>query len=111
MIAKSNLSTARLILIATVILETITVVLRFGFELESHRDTASTIGVLTGGLRIHHGYCGVVIMLLALFIRQQKPTLFRWLTVVGAALILSDLIHHAVVLNFLVGSPEFHLFY
>ena len=38
----------------TLIFEVITCVMRFGLKLESTRDTASTIGRMTCGLRSHH---------------------------------------------------------
>jgi len=45
-------------------LEFVTCVLRFGFHKQSTKDTASTVGKLTGGIRIHHGYIGLVMILL-----------------------------------------------
>ena len=99
------------ILLLTAALELITLVLRFGFQLESTRDTASTIGRITFGLRIHHGYCGAVVLLVAWGISQTKP---RWAYagyVVGWALVLSDAIHHFLVLWPITGSPQFDFFY
>ena len=95
----------------TVVIELITVILRFGFKLESTRDTASTIGVLTHGIRIHHGYVGVLVVVIALFCLNALPLFSRWMLVSGTALICSDLIHHFVVLWLVVGSPEFDLTY
>ena len=95
----------------TCIIELVTVVLRFGFELESTRDTASTIGRLTFGIRIHHGYCGLVLMLVAYWLMSRYPRLARWGLIIGLALFLSDLIHHFLVLWPLTGSPHFDLTY
>lgn len=95
----------------TVAIEVATVVLRFGFKLESTRDTASTVGMLTHGIRIHHGYIGVLALVAALCLLKAAPILSRWVLVLGIALVASDLIHHFVVLWLVVGDPEFHLVY
>jgi hypothetical protein len=100
-----------LIVIATVVIELVTIVLRFGFALESTRHTASTIGVLTMGLRIHHGYCGALIVIVAWGLSQQYARIAKWGYVAGWALFLSDMIHHFAVLWPITGSPQFHLFY
>ncbi|MCA9058018.1 MAG: hypothetical protein KDA85_05945 [Planctomycetaceae bacterium] len=89
----------------------LTCILRFGVQLESTRDTASTIGVLTGGLRIHHSYVGVVLLLPAIWLDRKHPNLAGWLAAIGLGLFFSDLIHHFVVLWWFVGSPQFDLFY
>jgi len=96
-------------IVTTVVMETVTLVLRFGFELESTRDTASTIGQLTMGLRIHHSYIGVVFLLLSLVV--SRPNFRVPLIVLGCGLFWSDVIHHFLVLWPITGSPEFHLVY
>jgi hypothetical protein len=95
----------------TFIIELVTIVLRFGLHMESTRDTASTIGRLTFGIRIHHGYCGLVLMLVAYCLLTRYPRLARWGLIIGVALLLSDLIHHFLVLWPLTGSPHFDLTY
>lgn len=95
----------------TVIFEAITCVLRFGLRLESTRDTASTIGVLTFGLRIHHSYIGVAMIPIAMLVERRWPQIARHLLMIGMGLVLSDLIHHFIVLWYFVGSPQFDLFY
>jgi len=100
--------------VLTVLVEAVTAALRFGFDLQSTRDTASTIGTITGGLRIHHGYVGVLIILIILAatpLWRRWPRLSRFALIVGTALLLSDLVHHFLVLWPITGSPEFHLFY
>src|ERR1051326_7772751 len=73
------------------VIEGITVFLRYGLHWQSTRDTASTIGVLTLGLRVHHGYIGVFVMLLGwCFPLGLRHALW----IVGIGLILSDLAHH-----------------
>lgn len=96
----------------TVAIEVVTLILRFGFALESTRDTASTIGVLTFGIRIHHGYIGAVMIPLGLWQhRRNRLSLGRWIYIIGVALFLSDMIHHFLVLWPITGSPHFHLVY
>ncbi|MEO2020110.1 MAG: hypothetical protein ABGZ53_37745 [Fuerstiella sp.] len=95
----------------TVIFEVITCAMRFGLRLESTRDTASTIGRLTCGLRIHHSYIGVVIMLLACWLWDRYPKASWWMLAIGLGLFFSDLIHHFLVLWPVVGSPQFDFFY
>lgn len=99
-----------------VVLEVLTCFLRFGARLESTRDTASTIGVLTMGLRIHHGYIGIAVLIFA-WVLSRSPwpavseRVIRWLFIAGMALFASDMIHHFLVLWPITGSPQFHLWY
>lgn len=95
----------------TVILETLTCVMRFGLGLESTRDTASTIGVLTFGIRIHHGYIGIVMIPIAMWLWQRSPAIARYILVVALALFASDMIHHFLILWPITGNPHFHLVY
>jgi hypothetical protein len=95
------------LLVATAI-EIVTCLLRFWFHLEASRDT-SFLGGLTFGLRIHHGYVGLAVMLLGLL--PARGTLLRHLSIAGAALVVSDLVHHFLVLWLVTGDPQFHLFY
>jgi hypothetical protein len=95
-------------LILAVVFEGITCLFRFGLRLESTRDTKA-IGHLTFGLRIHHGYIGLVALIVCLFI---KESLTRDIVIVVAnALVLSDLAHHFLVLWPITGSPHFDFFY
>ena len=95
----------------TVLIEAVTVLLRFGLHLEATRDTASTLGRLTGGIRIHHGYVGVLAVLIAAAVLRRWPAAGRWILVIGVALVCSDLMHHFLVLWPIVGRTEFYLFY
>ncbi|MDG1893779.1 MAG: hypothetical protein P8J37_02615 [Fuerstiella sp.] len=95
----------------TVIFEVITCAMRFGLRLESTRDTASTIGRLTCGLRIHHSYIGGVVMLLSCWLWDQYPKASWWMLAIGLGLFFSDLIHHFLVLWPVVSSPQFDFFY
>ena len=95
----------------TILVEVITCILRFGLRLESTRDTASTIGVLTYGLRIHHGYIGGLLIVLACWGWMRYPRVAWWTLVIGLSLLFSDFVHHFLVLWPITGSPQFDLFY
>lgn len=95
---------------ATLLLELVTILFRFGFRLQSTRDTAATVGVLTRGVRIHHGYLGVLLVLCAMPLRRHGR-LYPRLLVSGNALLYSDLIHHFLVLWPVTGKHEFDLKY
>ena len=105
----------------TILLEALTLLLRFGMGLESTRDTATTIGVWTLGLRIHHGYIGMMLWMFYLAIGDHHATtphrtvllqkVAKVAAISGFALFASDLIHHFLVLWPIVGSPQFDLFY
>ena len=94
-------------LILAIVLEAITVVLRFGFKLESTRDT-TMIGTMTFGLRVHHGYIGLFLVPLAwCFPLGLRHAL--WIIAIG--LIFSDLVHHFIVLWYFIGDPQFDIIY
>ncbi|HEY8503119.1 MAG TPA: hypothetical protein VIL46_00955 [Gemmataceae bacterium] len=92
-------------------IELITVWMRFGVGLQSTRDTAM-IAPFTFGLRIHHGYIGVLLILAAApAVLRRIPGLPQLLVVAGVGLAVSDLAHHFLVLWPITGSPQFHLVY
>ena len=95
-------------LLLTVAIELVTCFLRFGFGLEAMRDTGA-LGAWTFGLRIHHGYLGAALVILGLLL--ARGFVLRWMLIIGGALVLSDLIHHFLVLWPIKGSPEFDVFY
>ena len=95
-------------LFAAVAIEAVTVILRFGFRLESQRDT-SALASFTFGLRIHHGYLGVVLAVAALFVRDRAAR--NLVLIVAVGLVLSDLFHHFLVLWPIYGDPQFYLVY
>ncbi|MGB0908593.1 MAG: hypothetical protein ACPGVT_13980 [Maricaulaceae bacterium] len=102
-------------LLSTAIIEAVTLLFRFGLKMESTRDTGF-MKVLTFGFRIHHGYVGVVILLLCLLLRKRllgkkMRKCFTLLCGLAIGLIASDLIHHFLVLWPLTGDPQFHLRY
>jgi hypothetical protein len=93
----------------TVAIEIATCVLRFGFGLQSHTDTAFMASV-TFGFRAHHGFYGLA-MLAGAAGAWRKVATRNALLILGSALFMSDMIHHFLVLWPLTGSPEFHLRY
>lgn len=95
-------------LVAALAIEAITCALRFGLGLQSSRDT-SALARWTLGLRIHHGYVGVALLVACAFSRPSR--LRDGLLVAGVALAASDLIHHFIVLWLVTGDPKFDLFY
>jgi len=96
---------------ATLLLEAVTILLRFGAKLESTRDTASVIAPFTFGFRIHHSYIGFVVFVIGLALADRRPRWGYWLTMAGLSLFFSDMVHHFVVLWFVTGSPQFDLVY
>ena len=52
-------------------------------------------------IRIHHGYIGIV--LIGIYFIYKQELLF----IVGTALLLSDIIHHFIILPILINKTEF----
>jgi len=94
-------------LLLAFVLEVVTVAMRFGLGLQTTRDTA-WLSPLTLGFRIHHGYFGVLLLLACPFLRCGPRNA---LLAVGLALLVSDLVHHFVVLKGVTGDAQFHLRY
>jgi len=88
-------------------LELITCLFRFGLQKKSTVSTAF-VGKLTGGLRVHHAYIGLVLV----FTRNCLPTpvLAHAAVWVGWGCVLSDCAHHFWVLSE-AGAHEFDLVY
>ncbi|PKL45082.1 MAG: hypothetical protein CVV41_03050 [Candidatus Riflebacteria bacterium HGW-Riflebacteria-1] len=99
---------------ATIILilaiEAVTLLFRFGLGLKSTEHTASTVGRLTMGIRIHHGYVGLILLALLLFSRFRQSRNADVMFVVGMSLFLSDVIHHSL-LYLITGAADFDLVY
>jgi len=93
----------------TLLFEVVSIFFRFGLGLQATRDTRP-LGTYTFGLRIHHGYMGVLLVFAAPGLRRW-PFLQRWVLRVGFALIFSDLVHHFLVLWPITGSPQFDVTY
>lgn len=98
-------------LLGTTVIEIICIVLRFGFDKDSTSATASTIGVLTFGYRIHHGYIGMLMIPLGIWFFDGVKSPGWWALVIGVSLFASDFIHHFFVLWPIIGTPDFDLVY
>jgi len=83
--------------------------MRFGMGLQSTRDTG-LIGYLTFNIRIHHGYVGLLMLVVA-WLWPQPLLLRNALVIIGGGCLVSDLVHHFLVLWPVTGSPEFDLVY
>ena len=95
-------------LVLAVFIEAATCVMRFGLGMQSGRDSA-WLAPFTMGYRIHHSYYGLVMLAAAAFVRGRGVR--NVLLLVGASCVLSDLIHHFIVLQFITGSAEFYMRY
>lgn len=97
--------------IITTIIESVTLLFRFGLGLKSTEHTASTVGRMTMGIRIHHGYVGLLILLLLILSPAlRKNRFFNAAFVIGMSLFVSDVIHHSL-LYFITGSADLDLVY
>ena len=96
------------ILVLTLAMELVSILARFVFHFRSTRDTRF-LRQLTLGVRIHHGFPGVVLLPIALVL---GPGYWRsWCLRIGLALIFSDLMHHFLILWPLTGATDFDLVY
>jgi hypothetical protein len=91
-------------------MEVVTVGFRFGCGLESRRHTRA-IGLVTWGIRVHHGYLGLLVAAIAFCIPQGGAGWRNLLLMFAIGLVVSDLIHHFLVLWPITGSPQFDLRY
>jgi len=95
-----------LTLVLTVLFEVVTLAFRFGLGLRSAEVTRSTVGRLTRGYRLHHGYLVLPFGLLGGALWVFSGWLGGVAIAVGLSMLLSDLLHHFVFLKALTGSPE-----
>lgn len=56
-------------------------------------------------IHFHHGFTGTIITIVAIILKNDLLTAF------GISMILSDIIHHFIVLKTIMGDPEFHVIY
>lgn len=97
------------IVVGTVIGEVGTVVVQFLLRWE-FRFVARLVGAITRGVRVHHGYLGAAALLAAWLV--PLPPAWRHLALIaGGTLVLTDLLHHTLVLWLLTGAPAFALRY
>jgi len=98
------------VILLTFVIEAVTLFFRFGLGLESTKHTASTVGKLTMGIRFHHGYAGIILLMLLLTGRFKQHRAADLIFVVGMSLFVSDIIHHTL-LYLITGSADLDLVY
>jgi hypothetical protein len=96
-----------LVVLLTLLFEGGTCLLRFGFGMKAP-NKLSWMKRWTRGYRIHHGYPGVALAGVTAVGIPDHPIVWG-VVVVGWALLLSDAVHHFVVLPLAVGRTEFYL--
>ena len=106
-----NLDSLLLLVLLTIAVEVVTIAGRFVLGVEILSDTPSSMRNLTFGLRVHHSYIGLAGLSLALPLSGALPAHAAWATIIGLALLGSDLIHHFCVLWPLTGHHEFFFSY
>ena len=95
--------------VLTLAIEALTLLGRFALGLQAANPHA-VVKACTFGLRIHHGYIGVICLLAAICLRKRLA-LRDIALAAGAALVLSDLAHHFLVLWPITGHHEFYFVY
>lgn len=95
-------ATVGVVLGATLAFEFLTCVGRFGLGFRS-REIAPRYKKFTFGIRIHHGYVGAAVLPPGL-LAEGSPLVQLALLGLAGGLILSDLLHHFVVLPLLTGQ-------
>jgi hypothetical protein len=88
----------------TVGFELLTCVFRFGIGLRS-KVYANRYRRYTLGIRVHHAYFAAVVLPAAYGV-PMEPWMRDILVAAAAGLVLSDLVHHFVVLPILTGEFE-----
>ena len=89
------------------IIEVITIFGRFIFKI-STKDVLMKLMRRYGWKKVihfHHGFVGLIVVGLAVYFRSSLGVNIGW------GLVLSDAIHHFIVLWLIVGDPEFHIVY
>ncbi|MEK6846875.1 MAG: hypothetical protein AABY16_01775 [Nanoarchaeota archaeon] len=96
-----------LIIITAVIVEIITIVGRFKFNISTKNFWVSVMRHFNKKhwVHVHHIFLGLIISALALILESNLALNL------GIGIALSDAVHHFLVLWPLVGSPEFHIMY
>tara|TARA_R100001126_G_scaffold65809_1_gene37674 strand:- start:212 stop:583 length:372 start_codon:yes stop_codon:yes gene_type:complete len=95
-------------IVGAILLELLTIYLRFGRRMTAPEKTA-WLGRMTRGYRVHHGYHGFTLIPAGMLIFPGAAG--EWLAIAGIALLLSDAIHHFIVLKWVTGHHEFWVKY
>ena len=93
-----------------VVFELLTIWCRFSRGLVATQHTA-VVGRFTRGIRIHHGYLGVFAGVGGFGSLPAFELAASLLFVLAIGLVLSDLVHHFLVLWPVTGSHQFDLVY
>ena len=93
----------RLVLLTATLIETITLLLRFGLNIEMGKIIQGILKKLGWKkmIRVHHFFLGLIIALVGFFINQL---FFN----VGLGIALSDLVHH-IILKIVKSHWDFNL--
>ncbi len=96
-----------LILLIALIIETITIIGRFGLKIKSKEIYKKILKKyeIKKLIHVHHLFLGIIAALLGYFISNS------FVLNIGLGVALSDVIHHFLVLSLFTGTPEFHVFY
>lgn len=89
----------------TALFEIVTCVCRFAIGWRS-REFAGRYKRYTLGIRWHHGYFGVLLLPPVLLLVPAASPIHAPLIATGAGLIVSDLLHHFVVLPITTGEMD-----
>lgn len=95
-----------IILTTAVVIEIITLIGRFGFNISTKRIWIKTMNKLgkKHWFHFHHVFLGLIIILISLV--NYNP----FILALGIGIAVSDIIHH-LILWVVVGNPEFHILY
>ena len=96
-----------LIIITALIIEIVTIVGRFGLKISTKNVWIAVMKHYNRRhwVHMHHVFLGLIIAAIAILTDNNLALNL------GLGVILSDAIHHLVILWPLVGSPEFHIIY
>ncbi|MBU2576260.1 MAG: hypothetical protein KKF50_00905 [Nanoarchaeota archaeon] len=95
------------ILLIAGIIEVITIFGRFLFKVSS-KEVLIKLMHRYGWKKVihfHHGFVGLIVVGLAIYLGSSFGVNLGW------GLVLSDAIHHFIVLWLIIGDPEFHIIY
>jgi hypothetical protein len=95
------------VLATTALFEGVTCAFRFGCGMTAREDL-SWMRRWTRGVRVHHGYPGIALVGVS-FAGVLAGPVDSAVVIVGWGLLLSDAVHHFVVLPLTVGRTEFDL--
>jgi hypothetical protein len=97
-------------LLLALLVEAVTALLRFGLGMRA-ADHQHLLRRLTFGIRLHHGYLGLAFLggwaFMSVVPRFRAGFWRSGLLVLGIGLLLSDALHHLVVLKLATGGTEF----